>query len=314
MKKIFLTTLTVLVTSISFSQLELIKEETAPYNNNYKQIAYLSNSKTIFFDVKDNYLNLYKENLDLYKTVKLPSRKDSLKYPILRCGIYSINKSKDYSPNSVIIDNFVNNFTFTLSDKFFNSDEKIEFIVSVAEWENQSRPGLTSTYIMNEDGQIIHLFPTQKQSDINSYDLTFGFINKTFAIRYTKKNNTGLGSNDIKTEFYKVNGLIPCECICSTNTTTANLQKLTESKPLNLSTFPNPNTGKAIITYELPENTTKGTIHLYSQQGSLLKSYAVTNQQTELEIATEEYSSGTYFYELETNGYSSGGKKMIVIN
>jgi hypothetical protein len=310
MKKLFLITLTVLATSISFSQLELIKEETAPYNN-YKQIAYLSNSKTIFFDVKDNYLNLYKENLDLYKTVKLPSRKDSLKYPILGCNIPSINKSKGYYiPTSYGVDNF----TFTLSDKFFNSDEKIEFIVSVTEWENQSRLGLTSTYIMNEDGQIIHLFPTQKQSDINSYDLTFGFINKTFAIRYTKKNNTGLGSNDIKTEFYKVNGLIPCECICSTNTTTANLQKLTESKPLNLSTFPNPNTGKAIITYELPENTTKGTIHLYSQQGSLLKSYAVTNQQTELEIATDEYNSGTYYYELETNGYSSGGKKMIVIN
>ena len=45
MKKLFLITLTFFASSKSFSQLELIKEVTAPYNN-YKQIAYLSNSKT----------------------------------------------------------------------------------------------------------------------------------------------------------------------------------------------------------------------------------------------------------------------------
>jgi hypothetical protein len=304
MKKLFLLTITSLITSISFSQLELIKEETPPYNDR-KQIAYLSNSKTILFEIKDNYLNLYKENLDLYKKIKLPARIDSLKYSNFFYNIEQIGISNKY-------DDFQGDKSFLITDKFFNSDEKIEFIISIIEYIDLNNTDRSqSIFILNEDGVTLHTFPNIKLGDPNRVNLTFSSINKSFVVKYTK--NSGLNP-DIKKEYYKVNGLIPCECNCTANTTPANLQKLTESKSLNLSTFPNPNTGKATITYELPENTTKGTIHLYSQQGELLKTYSVNNQQTELEISTEEYSSGTYFYELETNGYTSGGKKMIVIN
>ena len=78
--------------------------------------------------------------------------------------------------------------------------------------------------------------------------------------------------------------------------------------------FPNPSSEKVTLAYSLPEGTQFGTLRLYTQTGELVKEFKVSNQVDHLELPVSEYNSGTYFYELQAGGSSSGGKKMVVIH
>jgi hypothetical protein len=323
MKKNVIFILTLMINTISFSQLELVKETKPPYNyDEYRTSTYLSNGDKIYFNISqydrtfNKYLNefsLYKNYDSLYKKIKLPSRKDSIKYTTSECSLIFPTYSK---LGSLEIKSTTDQdlMKLLITDKFYNNDSKIEFLVQVREFNNSSldKDQILSRYLMNEDGNILHTFPVINTAE-SIGGIKIGYVGNYLTVAYY--NRGSVSDTIIKTDFYKINGLINCQCNCSSNntSTTANLEKMPEPKKLNLSSYPNPNSGKATIVYELPENTSKGNIRFYSQQGDLLKTYTVNNQQTELEISTDEYSTGIYFYELESNGYASGGKKMIVI-
>jgi hypothetical protein len=77
--------------------------------------------------------------------------------------------------------------------------------------------------------------------------------------------------------------------------------------------YPNPNNGSAKIDYTLPPGVNEGDIVFYNLQGMEVKRFKVDRTFNTLLISTKDIAAGTYYYQLQTSGESSGGKKMVVI-
>lgn len=78
--------------------------------------------------------------------------------------------------------------------------------------------------------------------------------------------------------------------------------------------FPNPTSDYITIPYSFPDNISKGQIMLYDISGKLIKTYKVDRTFTELIISTEQLSSGTYYYNLQTDTEVIKGNKIIKID
>jgi uncharacterized repeat protein (TIGR03803 family) len=85
------------------------------------------------------------------------------------------------------------------------------------------------------------------------------------------------------------------------------------AKDININIYPNPNNGSAKIDYTLPPGVNEGEIVFYNLQGMEVKRFKVDRTFNTLLISTKDIAAGTYYYQLQTSGESSGGKKMVVI-
>lgn len=278
MKKI-ITCIAILLGGINAnSQITLIKD-----SNEGKLTTQTVNKegKTIFYKTDKKSIYIYDENLNLTKKINFPEYKyDTTKFQSNQKYIGSLR--------------LLNSTNFSVTEKYFNTDNKLEFIVICGGYNNNIENG--TGYIMNEDGDILYelneivvapnIYVTKKNMIVNTYN---------------------------KTMIYKTNGELPWPFNNLNSTGTINLKQIENNNKLNLTTFPNPNLGKAIIQYELPQNNKTGIINIYTQQGELVKTLNVNNNQNEIEISTEDLKSGIYYFELNCNGYNSGGKKMIVL-
>jgi Secretion system C-terminal sorting domain len=77
--------------------------------------------------------------------------------------------------------------------------------------------------------------------------------------------------------------------------------------------YPNPNNGSTKIDYSLPPGVNEGEIVFYNLQGNEVKRFKVNRTFNTLLISTKDIAAGTYYYQLQTTGQSSEGKKMVVI-
>ena len=79
---------------------------------------------------------------------------------------------------------------------------------------------------------------------------------------------------------------------------------------------PNPFNEQTKITFEIAEDNTKdAAILLFNMNGTLLKTYAISNSgKGELTINANELQAGMYIYSLITNGKEIDSKKMILLN
>ena len=77
--------------------------------------------------------------------------------------------------------------------------------------------------------------------------------------------------------------------------------------------YPNPNNGSTKIDYTLPHGVNEGEIVFYNLMGNEVKRFKVDKTFNTLLISTKDIAAGTYYYQLQTTGESSGGKKMVVI-
>lgn len=77
--------------------------------------------------------------------------------------------------------------------------------------------------------------------------------------------------------------------------------------------YPNPAINSTRIDYELPNGVNVGEIVFYNLMGNEVKRYKVDRAFNTLLISTSDITSGTYYYQLQTSGQSSKGKKMVVI-
>ena len=293
MKKIF--TLVLLFCSLlSFGQLTLITEKES---QNLSPIQ-LSNG-TIKFYVTNYYnksfiksIDIYNKDLSFYKTINI-----SLNFPYDTTG-----HPQTYSGLKSIKD--INDTRYYLTDKLFNLDDKIEFILNY----NSIKyiPGGTSSkyysvcILLNEDGKEIQKF---SNLDSNIEGMSFNFLENL----YVNFNNI--------TKVYSVPGNLPCPTSCSQKAAAiAPISQPNEFKKIQVNGFPNPSSDNVTLEYSLPEGTPFGTLRLYSQTGVLVKEFKVSSQVDHLELPVSDYTPGTYYYELQAGGSSSGGKKMVVIH
>lgn len=181
-----------------------------------------------------------------------------------------------------------------LSEKLFNTDNKIEFMYVM------TSPTM-STNIYNEDGNLLFTEPAAPLVQINVHQLQYPIYNTSLGTKMILSYTTGIA---------KVFGL--------TGTLTTAMQKanedLHETNGFAISNpMPNPVSTNTQLNYVLPEGIKEGDIVLYDMQGKEVKRFKVDNTFDNLLISTSDISAGTYFYQLQTSGQSSGSKKMIVV-
>ena len=296
MKKMF--TLVLLFCSLqSFGQLTLVKE-----TDNNLEAFMLSNGdwmlfSNIYVENKLKSITFYKSDFSVYKTIDI-----SQKFPYDNSG-YNYNY---ISLDGINVMNGVDN-DYMFTDKFFNSDEKIELILEYRSQSNSnvSLANQSVSIIMNEDGQEIQRFTNLQSTSISFH--YWKYLNILFENDKDYDQST--------TKFYSVPGNLPCPFTCGQKAASiAPITQPNEFKEIQVTGFPNPSSEKVTLAYTLPEGTPFGTLRLYTQTGELVKEFKVSNQVDHLELPVSEYNSGTYFYELQAGGSSSGGKKMVVIH
>ena len=278
-----------------FGQLTLVKETDLEFLKPFQ----LSNGEWKLYTINKtngvmNSISIYNIDLSIYKNVKIPSvfPYDTAGYKINNLGLGKVTK----------IEMDVE-FEIQLSDKFFNTDDKIEFIVVFNSYYNKNSSILPKnvSIILNEDGQEIERF-----SNLNGEIVEFTFW-KYLNVRF---------SGAIKsTKIYSVPGNLPCPSSCSQKSAAiAPISPANEFKEIQVNGFPNPSSDKVTLAYTLPEGVSFGTLRLYTQTGELVKEFKVSSQMDHLELLVSDYTPGTYYYELQAGGNTSGGKKMVVIH
>jgi hypothetical protein len=292
MKKL-ITLILLLSACNSFGQLTLVNESEVKKVNP----ILLTNGNIKFYNTIKNSngskilsIELYNEDLSLYKKIGV-----SQIFPFDTTGLeevwLSLESIEDISDND-----------YYFTDNFFNLDNKIEFIVNY--FGSKIINGVSKYYnvsiIMNEEGKEIHRF-----TNLNINYESFGFT--YFKYLYLDINN--------KTQIYSVPGNLPCPSSCSQKSAAlAPITQPNEFKEIQVNGFPNPSSEKVTLAYSLPEGVSFGTLRLYTQTGELVKEFKVSSQVDHLELPVSDYTPGTYYYELQAGGNTSGGKKIVVIH
>jgi hypothetical protein len=293
MKKL-LTLILVLSAWNSFSQLTLVKEtdkDVEPF--------ILANSDWMLYDEvnvnnKLKSITLFKNDLSVYKTINIPK---SFPHDTLDCDINEIY----LSTLEIEGDNSGKDFKFT--DKFFNSDTKIEFIIQYRS-RKSGQYSKETKILFDEDGKEIIRFSSTSNGYIKIY--YWKFLNVKFG-NYNE--NSGI------TKSFSVPGNLPCSSSCAQKSAAiAPISPANEFKEIQVNGFPNPSSDKVTLAYALPEGVSFGTLRLYTQTGELVKEFKVSSQVDHLELPVSDYTPGTYYYELQAGGNTSGGKKMVVIH
>ena len=296
MKKLF--TLMLLFCSLqSFAQLTLVKETDKEF-----QPFLLSNGKWMLYDDvrKGNYderklqsISFYNPDYSVHKVLNIPQ-----KFPFDTTGYKNTIELYDIEQYNGVD----NDYYFT--DNFFNLDSKIEVIIKYSSRIPNGNIAKESILILNEDGDLIKQFDNPKA-------YVYIYYWKYFVVDFSD----GIESTPDPQKIYSVPGNLPCPSSCSQKAAgIAPITQPNEFKEIQVTGFPNPSSEKVTLAYSLPEGTPFGTLRLYTQTGELVKEFKVSNQVDHLELPVSEYNSGTYFYELQAGGISSGGKKMVVIH
>lgn len=181
-----------------------------------------------------------------------------------------------------------------LSENLFNNDPKIEFMYVT------DSTVFSTTKIYNEDGTLLfnengipNILPNIPLQQYPIYNTTTG----------TKMI---LSYENGQAKVFGLAGTLTT-AIQSANHELENEQNLI-SNP-----YPNPTKQTTSIDYKLPDGINQGEIVFYDMQGSEIKRFKVDRTFDTLVISTDELTSGTYYYQLQTSKGISGGKKLLVI-
>lgn len=196
-----------------------------------------------------------------------------------------------------------------LSQNLFTTDSKIDFMYIYSDSVSLVGGGwgtIANTLIYNEDGTLIF-----------EADSLTPLVSPTFPNQQWPIYNTSQGTKMILSH-YLVNGIgqgyvysLPGTLTTSINEENNNLIAMQKGRVSNA--YPNPNNGSTQIDYTLPPGVNEGEIVFYNLQGTEVKRFKVDRTFTTLLVSTKELAAGSYYYQLQTEGDSSGGKKMVVI-
>ncbi len=186
-----------------------------------------------------------------------------------------------------------------LSQHLFNLDSKIEFMYSVP--FPSSGGGSFYTGIYNENGTLLF-------SDTGTVSIFPNVPLQQFPIYNTTSNGTQMILSYI-------NGQAKVFGLAGTLTTAIQIanQNLAQAQGLISNPAPNPVINITKIDYALPKEANQGEIVFYDLQGTEIKRFKVDKTFDHLLISTSDMPAGTYYYQLQTVGNSSVGKKMVVV-
>lgn len=244
-----------LTTLICKSQINL--EHT--FNYDQREVYFFNTENSSYFamfDQQNNQLKIFNQDYSLYKSVNIDI------------------------PTGKVPETFL-----FFSSKIFNSDDKIEFLVS---WFDSEDVAVNYTLLLyNEDGVLIKDFgfmfglPTIYKTTNNQLKLSIG--------RETKNNSTNPASLNESTDVYSLPGTL------SSNVSLfGNDQKLFA--------FPNPAKSSINLPYKIEQNK-NAVMSIFNINGQLIEKKLVDYQFDKIILDISTYSSGTYIY--ECNGISN---------
>lgn len=200
--------------------------------------------------------------------------------------------------NSITIPNTTGTYTIMavtsdlpITDNLFNSDNLLEFTVRLD--DGSGNPVIYG--VINENGSLIG-------------GITPGISYPDFKII----NISGLYKLKIQHDdscyIYSLPGSMPCDACGGPTGIIKNSNS--NSTP---NAFPNPTSDQINIPYTFPNNEKTGKVIIYDINGKMIKEFKVDNTFDNLILDTQEFSAGTYYYNLTTNSGVSNAKKIIVI-
>ena len=176
-----------------------------------------------------------------------------------------------------------------ISDNLFNSDNLVEFMIVYYQ-----SPSTYQSKLFNENNIILFSSNSSAGELLN--------ISGNYKLKIPS-------TNADSTLIYSLPGSLPCEA-CGGPTSIVKNNTTTNTMP---NAYPNPTSTQITIPYTLTNNDTKGKINIYDINGKIVKEYNVDNTFDNFILDTQEFSAGTYYYNLTTSSGVSDAKKIIVI-
>ena len=188
-----------------------------------------------------------------------------------------------------------------VSDNLFNSDNLVELVVTYFVTSYTIRPYYKSE-VINENSVVI------QSLDSSSYNtLHFNSTTNTYKL-FAEKSHSG-PAYDI-TDVYALPGTIPCgQCssLGTERTTGGTGSRISISDPT-----PNPSSGAARISYQLPVGANPATIVFYNMAGQLVRELPVVPNNIFIDINNSLFRAGNYSYFIRADNMVSDTKTMTV--
>jgi hypothetical protein len=219
-----------------------------------------------------------------------------------RISIYDMNHSliKTFSMPYLITSNITSGDVLYLSENLFDTDPLMEYMIIVNNPTFPTPDNRYYTYICKEDGSLLF-------SDTGAAIIRSNIMEQQYPIY-----NTSVGTKMILSYDNGQAKVFSLPGTLSSGIQEANNNLIAMQSSVS-NAYPNPNNGSAKIDYELPNGVNEGEIVFYNLQGMEVKRFKVDKTFNTLLISTKDIAAGTYYYQLQTEGESSGGKKMVVI-
>ncbi len=172
-----------------------------------------------------------------------------------------------------------------VSKKLFHLDNKIEFVLSYAQFIDQKL--IYTTRVYNEDGAILHtlddvfmtgVFDVGGQYKLLAYK-TDNYTKDVYGLPGRYNDQLGIGDKE-----------------------------RTESQ-----LYPNPVQGVAKLSYSLPDNVSSGQINIYTATGSLIRQLPIGRGFDHVIIHRDNLPAGNYTYEIVAPNYRSATNKFTIL-
>jgi hypothetical protein len=90
-------------------------------------------------------------------------------------------------------------------------------------------------------------------------------------------------------------------------------EKMYSSNKITISAiYPNPASTKAAIKYELSDEAVKAKVVLCNVLGNIVGEYALSKETKQLDITTQDFASGVYFYTLNVDNKNVITRRLII--
>jgi len=183
-----------------------------------------------------------------------------------------------------------------LSEHLFNTDSKIEFMYV----KDGGSLGSCFTGIYNENGVLLFSDTASPAEHLNIPFQQLPIYNTSAGTKMILSYSNG------HAKVFGLGGTL------TTGIQNSNQNSLGARSRIS-NPYPNPTNNSTTVDYKLPDGINEGNVIFYDLQGNELKRFRVDRTFTSLLISTSDLAAGTYYYQLQTSGNSSAGKKLVVI-
>ncbi len=187
-----------------------------------------------------------------------------------------------------------------ISDNLFNSDNLVELVAVYYNPSAGSYPTYFKSEVINENSVVVQDLGNAISAQVHVINGNY----KLFTETYYAQASAG------KYDIYTLPGSLPCGQCGSLGTQRSGEENREALSP----PAPNPNSGGAVINYQLPVGVEQGTITIYNANGQSVKTYQVGNNFQSIDVSSANLPSGVYYYNLTGAGITPMGNKMVVIH